>query len=120
MTFNLAIETHGAVAYVPNLFGDEGLLIIGGGMYNFGTNKVEELHDDIVSFKIQRTIHDSNPLAFVNKVHHDWISNLAPYVQVLEGKIVIAQGGTVRLKLPLNACKTYIWGLLQMRSGCSY
>ena len=96
LTFLLGLETHGAVAYVPNLFGDEGILIMGGGKYNFDTNLVEEQHDHMISFKIERTGSSSSPLAFVNKADHDWLHNLSPYIQVIEDKLVIAQGGTVR------------------------
>ena len=92
----IAIETHAAVAHVPNLFGDEGIIIIGGGEYDYDGNLVEDQNENIVSFKIERTGDSSRPLAFTNKNERSWISNLAPYVQAIEDKIVIAQGGVVR------------------------
>ena len=68
LSLHLGLETHGAVAYVPNLFGDEGILIIGGGKYNFDTNLVEEQHDHMISFKIARAIKKPIHL-FVNISH---------------------------------------------------
>ena len=96
MQFFIAIETHAAVAHVPNLFGDEGIIIVGGGKYDYGGNLVEDQNENIVSFKIERTGDTTKPLAFSNKNQRPWISNLAPHVQAIEDKIIIAQGGVVR------------------------
>ena len=84
------------MAYVPNIFGDEGIIIVGGGKYDYAGNLVEDQNENIVSYKIERTGDPETPLAFVNKNEKSWISNLGPYVEAIEDKIVIAQGGVVR------------------------
>ena len=84
------------MAYVPNLFGDEGIIVAGGGKYDFSQGLVEEQNENIVSFKIERTGVANSPLNFTNEADHPWISNLSPYVQSIEDKIVIVQGGVVR------------------------
>ena len=88
-----ALKTEGSVTYVPNLFGEESLLIVGGGKYKYDDNTVEELSDKIVSFKIKRTTNANKPLEFENKAEKSWLGNLPPYVEVLEDKVVIAQAG---------------------------
>ena len=96
------METHGAVSYIPNLFGDEGILVAGGGRYNWSSNKVEEQNKNLVSFKIERREDSSRPLDFTKEAHHSWTKNFAPYLHSIEDKIVIAQGGVVRRKVYTN------------------
>ena len=95
----IGLETHGSVSYIPNLFGDEGILVAGGGRYNLSSKKVDEQNKNLVSFKIERREDSSRPLEFTKEAHHPWTKNLAPYVHAIEDKIVIAQGGVVRRKI---------------------
>ena len=88
-----ALRTEASVAYVPNLFGEESLLIVGGGKYKYDDDTVEEASDKIVSFKIKRTTNANKPLEFENKAEKSWLGNLPPYVEVLEDKVVFAQAG---------------------------
>ena len=71
-------------------------MIVGGGTYDFAQKSVTEKNENIVTFKIKRTNNPSKPLTFLQKNERSWLSNLAPYVQALEDKIIIAQGGVVR------------------------
>ena len=96
--FSTVLETHAAVAYVPNLFGEESILVIGGGKLNQDTSEIEEENPYLESYSIKRTNDPSNPLEFKKTSHKYWSKNIAPYIQVLEDKIVIVQGGTVRQK----------------------
>ena len=71
-------------------------MVAGGGRYNGSSNKVDEQNKKLVSFKIERREDSSKPLDFTKETHHPWTKNLAPYVQAIEDRIVIAQGGVVR------------------------
>ena len=101
----IGLETHGSVSYIPNLFGDERILVAGGGRYNLSSNKVEEQNKNLVSFQIERREDSSKPLDFTKESHHQWTKNLAPYVQAIEDRIVFAQGGVVRLQIYINKRK---------------
>ena len=59
-------------------------------------------NENIVSFKIERTGDSLKPLAFEEQVVRQWITNLSPYVQAIEDKIIIAQGGVVRESIDTN------------------
>ena len=96
------METHGSVSYIPNLFGDEGIIIAGGGRYNWSSNKADEQNKKLVSLKIERREDSSKPLDFAKEAHHAWTKNLAPYVHAIEDRIVIAQGGVVRRSIYLS------------------
>ena len=98
----IGLETHGAVSYVPNLFGGEGIMVVGGGRYNFTSNKAQKQNKNIVTYKIERKEDSANPLDFTNEAHHPWSKNFAPYVNAIEDKIVIAQGGVVRQQIYTN------------------
>ena len=95
---------------MPNLFGEESLIIVGGGKYDYDNNQVEKQSDKIVSFKIRKTSDANKPLAFENKAEnhmHLGIGNIGPYVEALEDKVVIAEGGYVRY-LFLNSLRPKI------------
>ena len=83
------------------------MIIVGGGEYDYDNNKVKvdannkpvRQSNKIVSFKIKKTSDVNKPLAFENKAEnhmHLGIGNIGPYVEALEDKVVIAEGGYVR------------------------
>ena len=86
------------------------MIIVGGGKYDYDNNQVEKQSDKIVSFKIRKTSDAIKPLAFENKAEnhmHLGIGNIGPYVEALEDKVVIAEGGYVRY-LFLNSLRPKI------------
>ena len=75
------------------------MIIVGGGEYNYQDDEVVKQSDKIVSFKIRKTSDANKPLAFENKAEnhmHLGVGNIGPYVESLEDKVVIAEGGYVR------------------------
>ena len=90
------LATSNTVAYVPNLFGEESILVIGGGKYDTSTNAVTEEEKHMLAYRIKRTNNAAKPLEFEKTMHKDWSRNFSPYVQAIADKIVVVQGGEVR------------------------
>ena len=94
--FIIQIVGQTAVAYVPNMFGKETLLVIGGGKVESNGEDIREVYSNIEAFTINQTANPSNPLKFEKNHEKNWIDQFSPYVQVLEDRILIVQGGPVR------------------------
>ena len=78
------------------MFGEESILVIGGGKYDTSTKEVTEEEGHMVAYRIQRTGNAAKPLEFEISMHKDWIPNFSPYIQAIADKIVVVQGGKVR------------------------